>query len=95
MLFDLVPIFAMITGIGGTLGIMALTMSHKRKMIELKMREKELDEGHRDAELGPVVESLCEDLNDTRAQVAELQERLEFTERLLSSGNSPEKDLNR
>ncbi len=61
-------------------------------MKELKIREKELEMGGSDAELRPVVDALCDDLNDTRAQVAELQERLDFAERLLASGSPPEKD---
>jgi hypothetical protein len=42
------------------------------------------------AELGPVVDALCDDLNDTRAQVADIQERLDFAERLLAAGSAPE-----
>jgi len=48
--------------------------------------------GGGDAELGPVVDALCDDLNDTRAQVAEIQERLDFAERLLAAGSAPEND---
>jgi hypothetical protein len=88
----LVPIAAIVIGIPGTVGFLALAMGHTRKMKELKIREKELEMGGSDAELRPVVDALCDDLNDTRAQVAELQERLDFAERLLASGSPPEKD---
>ena len=37
-----------------------------------------------DPQLGPVVDALRDDLDDTRAQLAEMQERLDFTERLRS-----------
>jgi len=88
----LVPIVAIVFGIPGTAAFMALAMSHTRKMKELKIRERELEVGGSDAELGPVVEALCHDLNDTRAQVAEIQERLDFAERLLTGGSAPEND---
>jgi hypothetical protein len=39
-----------------------------------------------DPELGPVVDALRDDLDDTRAQLAEMQERLDFTERVLAAG---------
>jgi hypothetical protein len=70
----------------------ALVTGHTRKMTELKIREKELEMGGSDAQLGPVVGELCADLNDTRAQVAEIQERLDFAERLLAAGSTPEND---
>jgi len=47
-------------------------MGHARKMKELKIREKELEMGGDDAELGLVVQALSDDLNDTRAHLAEI-----------------------
>ena len=88
----LVPIAAIVIGVPGTVAFMALVMGHTRKMKELKIREKELEMGGSDAELGPVVDTLCDDLNDTRAQVAEIQERLDFAERLLAGGSAPKSD---
>ncbi len=38
------------------------------------------------AELGPVVDALRDDLNDTRARLADMEERLDFAERLLTAG---------
>jgi len=67
-------------------------MGHARKMKELKIREKELEMGGDDAELGLVVQALSDDLNDTRAHLAEIQERLDFAERLLAGGSAPEND---
>jgi hypothetical protein len=91
-LFNLVPIVAIVIGVPGTVVFLALAMGHTRKMKELKIREKELEMGGSDAELGPVVAALSDDLNDTRAQVAEIQERLDFAERLLAAGSAPEND---
>ncbi len=58
----------------------------KLKNKELEMRGKELEMRGSDAELGPVVDGLRDDLNDTRAQLADMQERLDFAERLLTAG---------
>ena len=38
------------------------------------------------------VDMLRDDLNETRAQVAEMQERLDFAERLLAAGRTPQDD---
>jgi hypothetical protein len=43
-------------------------------------------------ELGPEVDALRDDLNDTRAQLAEMQERLDFAERLLTAGRVSQED---
>ena len=91
-LFNLIPIVAIVFGVPGGFAFMALAMGHARKMKELKIREKELEMGRSDAELGRVVEALSDDLNDTRASVAELQERLDFAERLLTAGGSSDND---
>ncbi len=91
-LSNLIPIVGIVVGVPGVAGFMALAMSHTRKMKELTIREKELEAGGSDTELGPVVDALCDDLNETRAQVAEIQERLDFAERLLAAGSAPEND---
>ena len=41
-----------------------------------------------DPELGPVVDALRDDADDTRAQLADIQERLDFAERLLTAGRA-------
>jgi hypothetical protein len=88
----MIPIVAIIIGVPGGVAFTALAMTHARKMKELKLREKELEVGGADAELGRVVEALSDDLNETRASVAELQERLDFAERLLTSGRPSERN---
>jgi UPF0716 family protein affecting phage T7 exclusion len=85
----LIPIAGIVVGVPGFVAFIALVMSHTRKMNELKVREQELEMG---TELGSVVAALSDDLNDTRAQVAEIQERLDFAERLLTAGGATQND---
>ena len=59
-------------------------------IIRFKLRKKELEMRGSDAELGPVVDALRDDLDDTRTQLAEMQERLDFAERLLTKGRQDE-----
>ncbi len=61
-------------------------------MIRFKLKKKELELRGSDPELGPVVDELRYDLNDTRAQLAEVQERLDFAERLLTAGRASQED---
>lgn len=89
---NLIPIVAVVVGVPGFVAFIALVMGHTRKMKELAIRDKELEMGGSDAALGPAVDALSDDLNDTRAQVAEIQERLDFAERLLAAGSPPEND---
>ena len=55
-------------------------------LVHFKLKKTELEMQDGDPELGPVVDALRDDLNDTRAQLAEMQERLDFAERLLTAG---------
>ncbi len=55
-------------------------------LVHFKLKKKELEMQGGDPELGPVVDALRDDLNDTKAQLAEMQERLDFAERLLTAG---------
>ena len=64
----------------------------KLKKIELEIRGSE-------AELGPVVDALRGDVEQladmqehTQAQLAEVQERLDFAERLLTAGRESKED---
>jgi hypothetical protein len=88
----LIPIAAVVVGVPGFVAFVALMVSHTRKMKELEIRDKELALGGSDATFGPAIDALRDDLIDTRAQVAELQERLDFAERLLTAGSRPEND---
>ncbi len=66
-------------------------------IIRFKLKKKELEMRGSDSELGPEVDALRDDVDDTRAQLADMQEhtraqladmqeRLDFAERLLTAG---------
>ena len=74
-----------LVGVPGVIVFTLLVMRYKLKKKELEMRGS-------DPELGPVVDALRDDLNDTRAQLAEMQERLDFAERLLTAGRASQED---
>ncbi len=79
-------IVAIIVSFSSVIAFTAMIIRFKLKKKELEVREKELEIRGSDAGLGPEVEALRDDLNDTRAQLAEMQERLDFAERLLTAG---------
>ena len=89
---DMIPIVAIIVAIPGGVAFMAMIFRHDLRKKEMKLREKELEMRGSDAELGPVVDALRDDLDDTRAQLAEVQERLDFAERLLTAGRGSQED---
>ncbi len=60
--------------------------------VHFKLKKKELETRSRDAEVGPAIDALRDDLDDTRAQLAEMQERLDFAERLLTAGRAAQDD---
>jgi len=91
-LSSLIPIVAVVVGVPGFIAFVVLIIGHTHKMKELAIRDKELELARSDAALGPAVDALNEDLNDTRAQVAEIQDRLDFAERLLAAGSPLGKD---
>ncbi len=55
-------------------------------LVHFKLKKTELEMRGGDPELGPVVDALRDDLSDTRARLAEMEERLDFAERLLTAG---------
>ncbi len=61
-------------------------------LVHFKIKKKELEMRGSDSELGPEVDALRDDLANmqehTRAQLAEMQERLDFAERLLTAGRA-------
>ena len=61
-------------------------------IIRYKLKKKELEMRGSDAELGPLVDVLRDDLDDTRAQLAEIHERLDFTERVLAAKRESHED---
>ena len=78
-----VQIFSTVFGVIGGVAVLGLILRFK-----LKKKELEMGVGAGDAELGPVVDALRDDLNDTRAQLADMHERLDFAERLLTAGRA-------
>ncbi len=94
-LTPLIPIVAVGLGVPGFVAFVALAMRHTRKMKELEIRDRELQVGDNNAALGSTVDALSDGLNDLRAQMSEMQERLEFAERLLVAGNPPAGDRDR
>ncbi len=71
----------------GMIVVTVLIIGYKLKKTALEMRGS-------DPQLGPVVDALRDDLNDTRAQLAEMQERLDFTDRLLAGVRASQEDTN-
>ena len=69
-----------------SLGMIVVTVL----ILRYKLKVKALEMGGSDPQLGPEVDALRDDLKDTQAQLAEMQERLDFTERLLAGRASQE-----
>ena len=61
-------------------------------IIRFKLKKKELEMQGSNLELGEEVDALRDDLDDTRAQLAHMQERIEFAERLHTAGRAPQED---
>ncbi len=61
-------------------------------LVHFKLKKTELEMRGSDPELGPEVDALRDDLDDTRAQLADMQERLDFAERLLTAGRASKED---
>ena len=61
-------------------------------LVHFKIKSKELETQGRSTELGLIVDALRDDLDDTRGQLAEVQERLDFAERLLTAGRASQED---
>ncbi len=61
-------------------------------LVHFKLKKTELEMRGSNAESGPEVDALRDDLNDTRAQLADMEERLEFAERLLTAGRASQED---
>ena len=55
-------------------------------VLRFAIRRRELEAQGGDHDLGPAVDALREDLHETQAQIADLQERLDFAERVLTAG---------
>ena len=78
-------IVSVIFGVSGTVLALAL-------ILRFRLKKKELEVRGSDPELGPAGDELRHDLNDTRAQLADMQERLDFAERLLTAGRASQEE---
>ena len=81
---------AVISGIAGMIVITVLIIRYKLKRKELEMRGSDSVDALRDD-----VEQLADMQEHTRAQLAEMQERLDFTERMLAAGRDSHEDRSR
>ncbi len=86
MPFD--PDVVIVFGTVGSVGVLSVILWFRLKKKALEMRGS-------DPELGPVVDALRDDVEQlaetqehTRAQLADMQERLDFAERLLTAGRA-------
>ncbi len=64
----------------GSIAVTVLILRYKTRKNELEMRGRDS------------VDALRDDLDDTRAQLAEMQERLDFAERVLTAGRASQED---
>ncbi len=80
----MVGIVAILGGLGTVITFTTLIIRFKLRKAELEIRDN--------AESGPVIEALRDDIDETRAQLAEVQERLDFAERLLAAGRASQED---
>ena len=57
-------------------------------LVHFKLKKTELEMRGSNAEPGPVIDALRDDVDEARAQLADMQERLDFAERLLTAGRA-------
>ncbi len=82
------PDVQMVSIVMGALAFTGIVASSVWAVVHFKLKKKELETRDRDPALGSEVDALRDDLNDTRAQLAEMQERLDFAERMLTAGRA-------
>jgi len=82
------PDVLMVTIVMGSLAFTGTVASTVWAWVHFRLKKKELEAQGSSAELGQEVDALRDDLSDTRAQLAEVQERLDFAERLLTAGRA-------
>jgi uncharacterized protein involved in exopolysaccharide biosynthesis len=59
------------------------------KVARLRVEEAKVKAGQLDGASGAELAALRDEMGDVRRELAEVQERLDFAERLLSSGRAP------
>jgi hypothetical protein len=86
----------MVTIVMGSLAFTGTVASSVWALVHFKLKKKEIEAGSGSREMAPAVNALREEVErladlceDTRAQLAETHERLDFAERLLTAGRAP------
>ena len=89
-MFDLIPIFGMITGVLITGGLIygAIRIMHSPVGIALARRIQGRHDGE-DEETRAEVAALREQVDEVQRQLGETQERLDFAERILTQQKQP------
>ena len=87
---NMTPDVLMVSIVMGALAFTGTVASTAWAVVHFKVKKKELEAQGSTTDLVAAVEALREDLDDTRAQLAETQERLDFAERLLTAGRAPQ-----
>lgn len=59
------------------------------KMARLRLEEAKVKAGQLDGQSAAELSALREEMGDVRRELSEVQERLDFAERLLTSGRAP------
>ena len=90
------PDVLMVAVVMGSLALTGTVASSVWALVHFKLKKKEIEARSGGAEMAPVVDALREEVErladmceDTRAQLAETHERLDFAERLLTAGRAP------
>ena len=83
------PEILKITIVMGALAFTGTVASSLWALVHFKLKKQEIDAKGRDPELVAEVEGIREELHDTRAQLAEMQERVDFAERMLTAARAP------
>ncbi len=74
-------VLSTVFGVAG--GVTALAL-----ILRFMLRRKEIEAHGGESELAPLVDGLRDEMNDMRAQLTEVHERLDFAERLLTEGRA-------
>jgi len=84
------PDVQMVSIVMGALAFTGTVASASWAWVHFNLKKKEIEMQGGDPQLGAEVDALRDELGDTRAQLAEMQERLDFAERLLTAGRAPQ-----
>jgi hypothetical protein len=69
--------------------VVAIVVNGLQKLARLRIEEAKVKAGLWDGQSAAELSALREELGDVRRELSEVQERLDFAERLLTSGRAP------